>query len=161
MVGWGRFVFRLARGADPIYVAVHRPGLIQFFECGRVTAPDFTSGILVIKVPEPASLNILFDPGTKMAGDLPFDGVGLEVLGKDALRTSYSRVVWRNGAAVRQQLQVADLAPGTYRAEVLPRTKRGGLEPPPSTPHPGFYRDSREVVLSAGETRGSSSGSAA
>ena len=80
----GRFVFRLARGADPIYVAVHRPGLIQFFECGPCTSPDFTSGILVIKVPEPASLNILFDPGTKMAGDLPFDGVGLEVLGKDA-----------------------------------------------------------------------------
>ena len=99
LVGWGALCLPACPRSDPFYVAVHRPGLIQFFECGPFTSPDFTSGILVIKVPKPASLSVFFDPGTKMAGDLPFEGVGLEVLGKDTLRPSYSRVIWRNGAA--------------------------------------------------------------
>jgi len=148
----GRFVFRLARGSGPFYVAIHRPGFLQFFESGPFTSADVPNGILEIGIPKPASLNVRFDPGPE-TGDRPFEGVRLEVDGKIPLTLSYFQVTSRDGEAGRQQLQVADLAPGTYKATVLTRTKRAGQELPPSTGHSGVYRDSSEVSLSAGETR--------
>ena len=148
----GRFVFRLAGGSGPFYVAVHRPGFLQFFESGPLTTADVTNGILEIGTPKPASLNVRFDPGPE-TGDRPFEGVTLEVDGKIPLTSSYYTVTSRKGEAGRQQLQVADLAPGTYKATVLLRTKSAGQESPPSTGHSGVYRDSSEVSLSAGETR--------
>ena len=148
----GRFVFRLARGADPFYVAVHRPGFLQFFESGPFTSADVTNGILEIGIPKPASLKVRFDSGPE-TGDRPFEGVRLEVDGKIPLTQSYFHVMSRDGGAGYQQLLVADLAPGTYKATVLTRTKRAGQGLPPSTGHTRVYRDSSEVSLPAGETR--------
>jgi thiol-disulfide isomerase/thioredoxin len=148
-----RFAFRLARESDPFYVAVQSPGFLQFFESGPFTSADVANGILEIGIPKPASLIVGFDPGPAKAGEMPFEVVRLEVSGKDTLRNSYLTVISRDGAAVRQRLQVADLAPGTYNATVRTRTKRSGQELPPSTVHQEAYRDSTDVVLAAAETR--------
>ncbi len=148
----GGFVFRLARGSGPFYVAIHRPGFLQFFESGPFISADVPNGILEIGTPKPALLNVRFDPGPE-TGDRPLEGVRLEVDGKNTLMRSYFTVASLDSERGRQQLRVADLAPGTYKVTVLRRTKRAGQESPPSTGHSGAYRDSREVSLSAGETR--------
>ncbi len=134
-------------------MAIHRPGLLQRFESGPFTSANVRSGILEINVPKPASLTVSFEPGTESAGALPFDGVTLEVNVKNSPSITYSAVVASDGRAGRHRLVVGDLAPGIYQAAVLTRAKRVGTEPPPSTPHPAYYRDSTDVVLSAGETR--------
>ncbi len=148
----GRFTFRLAPESDPFYVGIHRPGFLQFFDSGPLTAADVTNGILEIEIPKPASLTLRFDPGPE-TGDRPFEGVRLEVSGRIPLTYSYFNVMSRDGEAGRQELQVADLAPGPYKATILTRAKRAGQQLPPSTGQPGVYRDSRDVELSAGETR--------
>ena len=79
----GGFVFRIARESGPFYVAIHRPGFLQFFESGPFTSADVRNGILEIGTPKPASLNVRFDPG-------PESGVTLEVDGKIPLTSSYS-----------------------------------------------------------------------
>jgi thiol-disulfide isomerase/thioredoxin len=147
----GRFVFRLARGSDPFYVAVHYPGFLQFFECGPLTSADVTNGILEIAIPKPASLSVRFDPGSETGGR-PLERVRLEVNIRDKITRSYFRVTWRDGEAGRLQLQLDDLAPGTYEADVLARTKLAAQELSASG-HSRVYRDSSEVGLSAGETR--------
>jgi thiol-disulfide isomerase/thioredoxin len=148
----GRFAFRLARESGPFYVAVHRPGFLQFFESGPLTMADVRKGILEIELPKPASLCVRFDPGPDK-GERPLEGVRLEVDGNIPLTRSLFRVTSQDGAASRQHLQVADLAPGTYTATVIARTKRSGPELPSPTGLSGVYRDSSEVSLSAGQTR--------
>jgi hypothetical protein len=73
--------------------------------------------------------------------------------GSIPLTRALCHVTSRDGGVGRQQLQVDDLAPGTYKATVMARAKLAGPELPPSTGHSGVYRDSSEVSLSVGETR--------
>ncbi len=148
----GRFVFRLARGSEPFYVAVHRPGVLQFFESGPFTSANVANGVLEIAIPKPASLNVRFDLALK-ASDTPLTRVRLTVARKIPLTHSYGNVTSHDGAPGREQLQVTDLAPGTYKAIVETLTTRAGQESPAATIRPGAYHDSREVTLSAGETR--------
>lgn len=149
----GRLIFQLAQGSEPFHVAIHRPGLLQYFESGPFASAEVRGGILEIPLPKPAALSVSFDPGIEPAADLPFDGVTLELNAKNTPASSYSSVVVANGRAVRQRLEADDLAPGTYQAAVFTRPKRSGAEPPPSTPHPGYYRDSTDIILSGGERR--------
>jgi len=146
--GDGRFSFRLAPGADPFYVAVHRPGFLQFFEAGPFTPADITGGVLEIDLPAPASLRVGFDPGNDVMSLRPYEGMSLTVFGHDPAKNSDLTLTSQNGAPGPQTVSVTDLAPGAYRATVRLLTKHKGR-----TGQPGVYSESRDVTLAPGGAR--------
>lgn len=144
--GDGRFAFRLAPGAEPFYVAVHRPGFLQFFEAGPFTWADITGGVLEIDLPAPASLRVGFDPGNDVMSLRPYEGMSQTVFGHDPAKNADLTLTSQNGTPGPQTVSVTDLAPGAYRATVQLWTKRKGR-----TGRPGVYRESRDVTLAPGE----------
>ena len=88
-------------GSEPFYVAIHRPGSLQFFESGPFASADVSgAGFWRSRCRNQRRSSVSFDPGTEPAADLPFDGVTLDAQCQEYSGSSYSergRGEWPSG----------------------------------------------------------------
>lgn len=151
-----RFTFQVSSDTDPFYVGVNSPGVLQFYEAGPFAPTDLKDGILEIELPTPASLEVAFDSGVGLADKVPFERARIDILRRDPNKAwpTYINVASVVGDARRQELKIADLAPGIYAVNVVAPMDRNAQGMPLSQSQDGVYRDCwREVVLAEGETR--------
>jgi thiol-disulfide isomerase/thioredoxin len=150
-VGAGRFEFRLADDTPRFHVAVHAPGLLQFFETGPFTHADLKDGNLEIDIPRPATLDVSFEPGDHPDADSLFKSASLSVM-RQLQGNSYLSVASAVGPALTPRLKLTDLAPGHYLVDMRTQPQDDSKPLPGTEINVGAYFDRKILTLQDGQS---------
>ncbi len=151
----GSCTFRLSADTPEFYVSINKPGFLQCFDDGPYSAPSFKNGLLEIKLPQPASLQVDLKVGTATTDELPFKLVGYQVATESADHKRYSSPVGPNLLPPGKPLQLTDLAPGNWFAmvETMGPTNTAVNPRLSNQANPVHFRDRQRFVLGPGEAK--------
>jgi len=152
-LGGGRYEFRVPTDSPPVSVSIDHPGFLHRFEAGPFTADDLADGRLDVDLPEPATLNVAFVGPTGSQEEVPYKSSYFELFWHIPPTTSTLLTVARSSAEGRDHEAVFyGLASGKYHVSLATAPRVIDRQIDPDQPHPGAFRDYREIKLKAGQT---------
>lgn len=151
-VGDGEYVLHLAKETRPIFVSIHAPGFLRFFETGPFTLDDVKEGVLEVEVPAPATVKsglVIDDAGEAV----PFEKVEFSLLGMNPRHRSYFMVSTETkSSAEAGSFEVKELPPGTYIFSLRTSGAEGEAPSDENAIDPAQFNDRQQLMLQSGET---------
>jgi thiol-disulfide isomerase/thioredoxin len=148
----GNYSFRLAPNTERIWVGIHCPGVLQYFDAGPFTFADVKDGVLTVDVPKPAALDVRTDLGLDDSGLRKIRSYSLSV---QMLTPGGQRrlVASEYSPTPLKAVHLAGLAAATYTISfrTTPNVPETGSAAD-DAPNPGRYNFEQEVKLQPGKT---------
>jgi hypothetical protein len=146
------YSFRLAPNTERIWVGIHCPGVLQYFDAGPFTFADVKDGVLTVDVPKPAALDLNTDLGLDDSGLRKIRSYSLSV---HMLTPGGQRrlVASEYSPLPLKAVHLVGLAAATYTVSfrTTPNVPETGLAAD-DAPNPGRYNFEQEVKLQPGKT---------
>jgi thiol-disulfide isomerase/thioredoxin len=142
-----KFTLRLAPDSASFNVGVHCPGVVRDFDAGPFTAANVKDGVLMVEVPQPASLDVNLD----LAGEVPskaFQSCYLYVRMQHP-NGNIDNVATQTLLSEIKPLHLTDLPAGTYTITMLATPARSASVGDAARARP--FRFNKQVSLQFGE----------
>ena len=148
------YSFRMQDDTPDFFIYIDREGYLRNYETGPYSSEDLANGVIDLHLPEPASLEVMFETDSAGgANDGPPDSevsvtLSRRLRGK-ANSTEPLESARMPGGSIRQLWD--DLPPGEYRVDIDASIDEESADKAP----PGYrpYRDTRAFNLASGDSK--------